>query len=344
MGYDRDRVDRSDRDPSARSQGSGGTTMTLGKVVTSAGAVGKFLRWNPVTLSGTMTEGAAPTLTVHTGITLLGELVQGAAAAGDILLFRAVNYRWVTEGKGGTTTVGPCNPATTLLTLNVKSCYATNVSGANVLVEIDEEQVGSGTTDASGNFRYNADRSGTYNFRWSYSDARGSLSGLAAFVISGGCNPLSLDDTFISELGPGPTGYCCCGNTTPTTPLCKWPHPRQLYMTTSRGTDPMTINPFDCGYWGSVGANYVDGGVTRGLSFRLDCNGTVQMFWGAGSVDCTAGMGDPAQFIVPPYRESYVLGVFDICHHPFQNLTGIMPTTSPCGWKAPCDGEWTISL
>jgi hypothetical protein len=98
--------------PPAAAIVSGGSPAFVGQVTTASPAVGKFLKVNPVVLTGAESEGGAGTQTVDTTTTVV-VLALGPAApvTGDFVVCRFVDYRWVTEQTtpGGVILVAPCN-------------------------------------------------------------------------------------------------------------------------------------------------------------------------------------------------------------------------------------------
>lgn len=98
---------RISRRPSAPAPGTG---RRVGRVY-SPGAMptgpGKFYACHPVVVTGSEIEGGTPVLSEDTSRTFLVTLLGGTAAAGDYLVCRRVDHRWV-SCKGGAST--PVNP------------------------------------------------------------------------------------------------------------------------------------------------------------------------------------------------------------------------------------------
>ena len=72
-----------------------------GVVVTASTTAGNYLKWNPQTVLGTETEGGSGSFTTRSFDLRALFLGPGIAVAGDQLIFRHVNYRWVCEKKAG---------------------------------------------------------------------------------------------------------------------------------------------------------------------------------------------------------------------------------------------------
>ena len=120
--------------------GGPGTGRIIGRVATPSAsiAVGRFLKVNPVTVSGPEHEGTPAVIAVDPSVEVSVYLVgPGLAEQGDLLICRFVNYRWVADrGKkrpagGGYTILGcPCTAIPPTLYLHV----ANTVSAPDVLV------------------------------------------------------------------------------------------------------------------------------------------------------------------------------------------------------------------
>ena len=122
--------------------GPGAATM-VGQVTSAASriAVGQFLEVNPVSVLGTEVEGGAGLTVVNTATTVPVYLVgPHLPATGDLLVCRFVDYRWVAERGGKTSTAATipgclCNPMPSSITLTanpnpgvngwIQSCHFT---------------------------------------------------------------------------------------------------------------------------------------------------------------------------------------------------------------------------
>lgn len=100
--YENDRLRLRAAGPLPPRFASPGSAVMVGRVVTAAPAVGKFLLVHPVSVSGDEVE-AAPGLTgADTTVTVPVYLVgPGVPATGDLLVCRFVDYRWVAERSSG---------------------------------------------------------------------------------------------------------------------------------------------------------------------------------------------------------------------------------------------------
>lgn len=96
---------------------SSGAPATVCKVLTATPVVGEFFKATPVTIGGAEVEGGDGTLTVIDAAAVMEVLALGpkAPSAGDFIIARYVDYRWVSErstngggGGGGTTTCLSC--------------------------------------------------------------------------------------------------------------------------------------------------------------------------------------------------------------------------------------------
>lgn len=80
-----------------------GSAVMVGQVVTAAPAVGKFLRVNPVNVTGPEAEGGTGVTAAVTAVSVPVYLVgPGVPKTGDLLVCRFVDYRWVAERSTGT--------------------------------------------------------------------------------------------------------------------------------------------------------------------------------------------------------------------------------------------------
>ena len=100
-----------------------GVVYDGGSIPTSG--VGKYHLTHPVHVAGTETEGGSGTLTTETGQSVVVLVVDGPCAAGDYVVARLVNGRWVVEkgrgaGGGGSGSLPGCvcsaPPATLTMT------------------------------------------------------------------------------------------------------------------------------------------------------------------------------------------------------------------------------------
>jgi hypothetical protein len=120
------RLAHADRTWAAISDGGTARPAIVGRVLTAAPLQAHFIRVQPVTATGTATEGGTPTLTDQ-GPEILADVWGQAPMTGDLVTCWHAGYRWVT----GAGRVGP--PCTWSLTVQVSGECTGHINGATIV-------------------------------------------------------------------------------------------------------------------------------------------------------------------------------------------------------------------
>ena len=91
------RIERANSRRPARRHASGGAAAFVGKVTSTTGTPGTFVRVIPQGLTGSEVTNGAGTSTAGSGSQLVYLVGPSATVVGDLLVCRSVDYRWVAE-------------------------------------------------------------------------------------------------------------------------------------------------------------------------------------------------------------------------------------------------------
>lgn len=188
-------------------------TVSGGSYPTSTG---RYYLANPVSLTGSESEGGSATLTADTSLTIPVLVVRGVPPVGTNLLARSIGGRWVSEYKSA---VSGCTTGTLVFT--VTGC-GVNQSGATVTVTGPGGFSASGTTDSLGQVTFSivGYPSGSYSWTVSKSPRFVTQSGTKSVL----CSSVN---TQLVILGAS-TGYRCAT-------CCGIPIKENLWLTTPFG-------------------------------------------------------------------------------------------------------------